>query len=289
MAGAKCLQLFKTVLGVVRVNPFQSALQRSTDTVFAPIVYRLAAHLDQLSVEEMLEDPAAAAYVLRNAQKLFDLPMVVNHFQLGIELESFSSQVVRDPFGMPTKVVGPVTLGRGTADSLDGVIDTAARLSVELQDHAGVVGVLTGPGTLMTLGDVTPMAISELYVAMAGKYSDARVAAILLAEAPTVKADAQLLAATTKELVNICRFYGLKSILLALGGGSALGPVDLVLGPGRVLPVDLLKSETPADISTWTRHKGVLLTAGEVPETLEPEFLKSWMNAFSRTAGRGSR
>lgn len=272
------------------MNAFQGALQRPTDTLFAPIVYRLAGRLDQLSVEEMLEDPATAAYVLRNAQKLFDLPMVVNHFQLAIELESFDSQVVRDPLGMPTKVTGTVTLGRGTADLLEGVIDTAARLSVELGDQAGVVGVLTGPSTLMALGGVTPMAISELYVAMAGKYSDAHVAAILLVEAPTVPTDAQLLAATTKELANICRFYRLKSILLASSGVEpAPAPVDLVFGPESLLPVELLSGESLPDISMWTEQRGVLFSAGEVPETLAPELMKSWINAFSHTAGGGSQ
>ncbi|TAN26562.1 MAG: hypothetical protein EPN30_04285 [Actinomycetota bacterium] len=277
-------------MGVVRVNAFQSALLRPAHTLFAPIVYRLAARLDQLDVAEMIGDPAISAYALRNAQKLFELPMVVNHFQLGIELESSDSFVSRDQYGVPTEVTGSPTLGRASADLLDGLIDTAARLSAEFMDRAGVVGVLTGPNTLSSLGKVSPAAISELYVAMAGKYAEARVSAIMLAEAPEIPIDDLLVASATRELVNICRFYRLKSILLApFGAETGPSPVDLQFGRRRLFPLDLLESQAPADVSGWAGHLGVLTTAGEVPETLPPESLKSWMNAFAHSSKGGGR
>lgn len=266
------------------MNIFQKALQGPTGTVFVPIVYRMAARLDQIDLAEMLEDPATAAYVLRNAQSLFELPAIVSHFQLGIELEAEGGKVSRDAHGNPIGFSGSAVLGRATADLLAPILDTAGRLSIELQGRAGILGVLTGPGTLASLAGASAAEIADLYVAMAKKYSEARVSAILLAEAPTVQTDPELLRATTTELVNICRFYRLKSMLLAPGAEQMPVALDHVFGIGNVLPVESLLGEAEANAPEWVDRGGLLFSAGEIPDSLPPEQLKAWMGMFSGSA-----
>ncbi len=271
------------------MNAFEAAMRRSSSTIFVPLVYRLAARLEQIDVMEMLADPATAAFVLRNAQRLFKLPAVVNQFQLGIELEGGDSIVERDKSGIPTGFTGAVSLGRSTAESLDAIVDTAARLRVELQDQAGILGVLTGPATLASLADVSPSDIADLYVAMARRYADARLAAVLLVEAPMIQVNPALLQETTKELVNICRFYRLKSILLAPNALSAAGPIDHFCGAEDVLQNDVLLGDLAAGSVKLADRKGLLLTAGEVPETLPPEQLKSWIEVLNHASEGASR
>lgn len=268
---------------------FQKALQGPTATVFVPIVYRMAARLDQIDIGEVMGDPATAAYVLRNAQSLFELPAIVSHFQLGIELEAEGGTVSRDEQGTPIAFSGSVTLGRATADSLAPILDTAGRLSVELQGRAGVLGVLTGPGTLASLAGASAAEIADLYVAMAKKYSEAHVSAVLLAEAPTVGIDSELLRATTTELVNICRFYRLKSILLAPGAEQVPAALDHVFGAEEVLPLESLRGEAEANAPEWVDRGGLIFSAGEIPESFPPEQLKAWMSVLSRGANGAVR
>ena len=271
------------------MNIFQKASKGPTAAVFVPIVYRMAARLDQIGLGEMMEDPATAAYVLRNAQSLFELPAIVSHFQLAIELEAEGGTVSRDEQGTPIAFSGSVTLGRATADSLAPIFDTAGRLSVELQGRAGVLGVLTGPGTLASLAGASAAEIAELYVAMVKKYSEAKVSAVLLAEAPTVQIDSELLKATTVELVNICRFYRLKSILLAPGATQMPAALDYVFGAKEVLPIESLLGEAEANATEWVDRGGLLFSGGEIPESFPPEQLRAWMSAFSRSANGAVR
>jgi hypothetical protein len=225
----------------------------------------------------MLEEPATSAYVLRNAQSLFGLPAIVNHFQLGIELEAGGATVARDEDGLPVECIGSATLGRSTAESLGAIIDTAERLAIDLRDRAGVLGLLTGPGTLVRLSNVSSNEISEMYTSMARKYSEAKISGILLAEAPTVQTDPVLLQETTTELANICRFYGLNSIYLAPDSEVSRSLVDHVFGVQEVFPLDLFRQGSNKDCASWTNRKGLLVTGGEVPAATTPEQLKDWI------------
>ncbi len=270
------------------MNGFQKALKQPNGLLFLPIVFRLAGRLEQIDINEMLEEPATSAYVLRNAQSLFELPVVVNHYQLGIELEAGGATVSRDEEGLPVGCVGSATLGRSTADSLGAIIDTAGRLAIDLRDRAGVLGVLTGPGTLVKLSGAAANEISEMYTSMAKKYSEAKVSGIVLAEAPTIQTDPVLLQETTTELANICRFYGLNSMLLAPDSEVPRSVVDHVFGAGEVFPLDLLKQGSTNDCASWTSRRGLLVTAGEVPAATTPEQLKDWMTAIGGI-GPGAR
>lgn len=266
------------------MNPFQLAMKRRISMLLVPIVYRLAARLEQVEIEEMIEDPATAAYVLRNVQRLFGLPAIFNHYRLGVELENAGCTVERDSLGVPISFEGVVDVGRSTLERLEGLVDTVARLSFEMQGRAAVIGVATGPGTLAALSGASAPQIAELYVALASKYKDAGAEALILAEAPGIATERGLLLETTKELSNVCRFFRLGSVLLAPSASGLTGVLDRVCCQSDLLEVDAFERE-PDEILKW-KSKGVVFTAGEVPENLEPERLSSWLNAFN-SGGEG--
>lgn len=256
------------------MTPLAAAVRSPTEPFFAPIVYRLAAHLEQLDVEEMLDDPASAAYALRGACALFGLPLIVSHYQLGLELVACGATVSRDDAGVPRAADGDTTLSAAATEShmLGSVVDTAARLSAELRDQADVVGVLTGPATLSALSGRLD-GVAELYAVLARRYAEAHVAALLVAETPDVY-DPDAVQATCGELVNICRFYGLPAILLAPAADLPHGQFDATVTAGDAVPPgDLALDPGPM---AWRTRRGLLLTAGEVPETLPPEQLSRW-------------
>lgn len=258
-----------------------SALRGTGPGLVAPIVYRFAARLEQVDLEEMLEDGATAAFVLRSAQGLFGLPLVVNHHQLGLELEAHGGALRRDGHGLP--LAGPADGAGLSADTADApvlrtAVDVAARLARELRGTAPVLGVLTGPATLALLrgGEIT--GVGELYATMARRYAEAGVAGVLLAELPGAPALADR-NGTLTELANICRFYNIASILLAPAGDGSPGPVDLVLPADEALPAEAL-TRPPGDAAAapWSGRRGLVLTAGEVPADADPEAVTAWVD-----------
>lgn len=261
------------------MNALLSTVRGTGPAVVAPIVYRLAARLEQVDLEEMLEDAATAAFVLRGAHNLFGLPLVVNHFHLGLELEALAGPLPRDSRGLPTAgATGEPELSADVADAplVQTAVDVAARLASELRGSAPVLGVVTGPATLAGLRGGDLGGVAELYAVLARRYADAGVAGVLLAESPGVAGVAGRNAAL-EELANICRFYNIASILLGSAGDGAHGPVDLALAADEAVPPELLAG--PPDGSTveqWTARRGLLLTAGEVPADADPERVTAW-------------
>jgi hypothetical protein len=262
------------------VNALTSALRGTGPALVAPIVFRLAARLEQVDLEEMLEDAATAAFVLRSAQGLFGLPLVVNHHQLGLELEALGDWLPRDARGLPLggdpRQV-PLSADLADAPVLRTAVDVAARLASELRGTAPVLGVLTGPATLAFLRGGDLGGAGELYAVLARRYAEAGVAGVLLADLPGVPVVTGRNAALA-ELANICRFYNVASVLLAPAGDEPTGPVDLVLRSEDAVPPDVL-AQPPDDAATgrWSGHQGLLLTAGEVPANADPETVTEWV------------
>jgi hypothetical protein len=274
------------------VSTLLSTVRGAGPVVVAPIVYRLAARLEQVELEEMLQDAATAAFVLRSAQGLFGLPVVVNHFQLGLELEALGAPLPRDGRGLPLDgETRPAELSAGVADAplLQAATDVAARLSSELRGTAPVLGVLTGPATLAGLRGGDLEGVAELYAVLARRYAEAGVAGVLLAEAPAAAGVAGRDRVLT-ELANICRFYNVASILLAPAGVEPAGPVDLVLPADEALPPELF-AEQPEGTAAERRtgRRGLLLTAGEVPADADPETVTAWVELFGGAPLRTGR
>jgi hypothetical protein len=99
------------------LNAVEEILDGRRGTVFAPIVYRLAAALEGLDEDE-LADPATAVYALTSARQVFDLPVLFSSFR---------------PAGDDAGEVG---------------LETARRLVAQLDVAIPVIGVLDGPWSL---------------------------------------------------------------------------------------------------------------------------------------------
>lgn len=263
------------------MSVFDEAVRGSGTALVAPLIYRLAAQLEQVPVEELLDDPASAAFVLRSAQGLFGLPLLVNHLQLGLEIEAAGGELERDERGLPVAgATAQVTLS-AQVPLLDAVVDVVARLSSELRRTTPVLGVLTGPATLAGLRNGSTAGLVELYAAMARRYADAGAAGVLLIErvgATPATAD------SLGELANICRFYGIRSILLTPTGPAPTAPVDRSLGEQDVMAAQLW-SEPPSTgaAEPFARHRGLLLSSGEVPADTDPETVDAWLDALGRS------
>src|SRR5262249_8531006 len=154
---------------------------------FIPLVYRLAARLEQLSWEEFAGDAAYLAFALRSAHELIGTDALISHFDRALEAEACGARVERDEQGEgcalapPVGIVAPAeALQRGR---LPVVLEATYRLCTELQGRVPVVGVLTGPATLARqLGDVPLDHAAELSVALARAYCEAGAGGLLVVD-----------------------------------------------------------------------------------------------------------
>src|SRR4051794_29625225 len=151
-------------------------LQSAGPPLFAPIVFRLAMRVEQVTWSEFAEDPTEAMYVLRAARKLFGQDLGVAWFDTWLEAEAAGIVVERDDLG---RVVGeprrPAVLATAAAvleaAPVRQAIEIVRRFGIEQQ---AVAGMLTGPATLRArFGGATsdPLAYAgEVAVTLARAY-----------------------------------------------------------------------------------------------------------------------
>lgn len=269
-------------------------VERRQGFLFFPLVYRLAGRLEQLSWEELAEDPTGSAYALRAAQKLFQLQAVVTHFRVGIEAEACGADLGRDESGaweQPRSLADPTALVVKTLERppLTQALEVTRRLSAELHGVAGTVGVLTGPRTLSGLFAAQPAGLGQLYAALARAYAERGVQLLLVVEDPHAKPAGAPDGTSLAPLFNVARYFRVPTVLLDnVAAGPAAG-FDLTLGGAGdpLLPLGAL--EEPVEHARRWRREGapVLATEWEVPPHLPAEQLRAWVDALGACRSNG--
>jgi hypothetical protein len=258
------------------VIDLQSVLARKQGRVFVPLVYRLAARLEQLEWDEFADDPPTAAFALRGAQRLFGLRALISHYRLGAEVEALGVDLVRDNTG-EWAFHGAASSGLAvTPDAvrqqpLHGLIDLTRRLADELRNEAAVIAVLTGPRTLSALLGHSA-GLAELYAALGRAYAEAGARALLVAEDSRLRDDAgqranaapNADAAILGPLLNVARYFRLPTVILAEHEPR--------------LPTAWLQ-DRPQD-HPLTDERGMYVTESEVPPDVPAERLRAWCDAL---------
>lgn len=266
----------------------RALVERRQGFLFLPVVYRLAGRLEQMSWEELAEDPTASTYALRAAQKLFQLPAVVTHFRLGIEAEACGADLSRDASGdwvRPAKLAEPdAVAGKlGERPPLAQALEVTRRLSEELRGTAGTVGVLTGPRTLRSLFTAPPSDPGQLYATLARAYAERGVQLLLVVEDPRVEASGTSGETSLAPLFNVARYFHVPTVLLDQRSVTPGAGFGLTLGGAGDPLLPLAALEEPAEHARgWRRkHAPLLATEWEVPPHLPAEQLAAWVDALA--------
>lgn len=265
----------------------RALVERRQGFLFLPLVYRLAARLEQMSWEELAEDPTSATYALRAAQKLFQLPAVLTHFRIGVEAEACGADLARDASGewvRPAKLADPdaVTGQLLERPPLAQALEVTRRLSEELRGTAGTVGVLTGPRTLSTLFAALPADPGQLYATLARAYAERGVQLLLVVEDPRVAGNGGAWESALAPLFNVARYFRVPVLLLDHGSARAAAGFGLTLGGAGDPLLPLAALEEPAErAGRWRAEAGpILATEWEVPPGLPAEKLTAWVTAL---------
>lgn len=252
--------------------------------VFLPLVYRLAATLEQMTWPEFSTDPPAAAYALRSARSLFSLSAMVTHFRVGVEAEACGADLGRDEDGdwsAPRSLADAAGL---TAEALERaplaqMLDLTRRLAEELRGTAATVGVVTGPRTLSGLF-AAPPDVGQFYATLARAYAERGVQMLLMVE--RAGSGPPPAGFSFGPLLNVLNYFRVPAVLLDPESRNAPG---FRLAPRRPLPLAALDSE-PSEVEAWRRDGGpLLLTEWEVPPHLPAQRLAAWVEAFTQGAG----
>jgi hypothetical protein len=239
--------------------------------VFVPIVYRLAARIEQIPLLDMVSHPTSYANILESAWKLLGQDVIITNFDPSLETEIFGCQLEwQGDYELP--VASGWTVCELSVASLENsgrlpvLFEAVKRLIQTRGREVAIIGVMTGPVSLATniaehaeLDKVYPF---EEIISLSGsqliKYArhlgEAKVDAIiiredLLAEEYYEKflAYEKAYTAVYATLFNLIRFYNLAGLLMVKGGQledaaalvQKLGPNGLIVSGRKLGKADL--------------------------------------------------
>lgn len=229
--------------------------------VFVPLVYRLAARIDQTPLMDAAADATVYANLLEGAWKLLRQDAITLSFDETLEAEVFGAMVDWPGEYEAPAVTGWLPTGL-TAASIENsfrwsvLIEVTKRLVQTRGRDTAILGVVTGPVSLAALlkthtGLDREYSFEEL-VALAGgllakeisSFGETKVDGIILREDPlgenyfqTFQENGKACRDAYTTLFNLTRFYNQAGLLLVRGGGlddlaslaEQAGPAGLVL------------------------------------------------------------
>jgi len=218
-------------------------------TPFVPWVSSFAAQLEQVTVEEMLNDPGLLSSSLLDAQQLFGYDAVAMVFDPALEAEACGCELKWSDEKLPRVLSHPLEdgVGQDIFDIQDIgkrgrvpiVLEALKRTNIVRGKQIALFGVITGPLSLAkhlrgeSLGDDLDHGSEEAAKIVAGaagiclklarKYCEAGVDAIVISDEMLGRVDAnvyRILAGPLKSIWNVAKFYGVRSLLLTTECGA---------------------------------------------------------------------
>jgi hypothetical protein len=197
--------------------------------VFAPIVYRLAARIEQTPLLEMVSDPTAYANILDGAWKLLGQDAILTSFDATLEAEFFGC-----PVDFPGDYETPVADWSGcniTAAKIENsgrlpvLLEATKRLVQTRGKEVAIIGAITGPCSLAAnaggASSAAIPAVADLLARLTRAVCEAKVDALIIREDPLGEgfyprfmAQEKACAAAYATLLNLTRFYNVAGLLM---------------------------------------------------------------------------
>ena len=257
-------------------------LERAAGRVlFAPVIFRLALRLDQVTWSEFTTSASEAVFVLRAAQRLFGLDAVFCWFDTWLEAEAAGAELKRDHLGRVLTAQPPEAMRPVEATLSAAPIAHAVEIVRRLRDEAvPVVGMLTAPKTLRArLPGADPEHLRALGVDLARAYCEAGAGALALVQEEESQDLTDLSEAAA--MFNLAEYYATPVMLFARHALSAAGCAvaerltnGLFITPTQVGAAITPVSDAPQP-AAW-----LALSRWEVPPETLPEDVRAWAHAL---------
>ena len=198
--------------------------------VFVPVVYRLAARIEQTPLMEMISDPTVFTNALDGAWKLLRQDGIVTSFDPTLEAEFFGC-----PVDFPGDYDPPVadwTGGNVSAASIDNsgrlpvMLEATRRLVQTRGKEAAIIGAITGPCSLAANvgGNEAFKIVGDLLTKLTRAICEAKVDALIIREDLLVgkfydefMAREKAYTAVYTTILNLTRFYNVAGLLMVKG------------------------------------------------------------------------
>ncbi|MBF6569894.1 MAG: hypothetical protein IVW54_13580 [Candidatus Binataceae bacterium] len=284
------------------------AARASANRLYCPIVFKLAARLEQLTWADFILDPIDMAAALRNAQTALGGNLLVNWFDTWSECETLGAPIVRDPAGNliaiappPSGVSDPLTILK--SELLPKLKDLAIRLNSDRRSGTLVAGFVTGMSTLARRigGPQAANLAIQWAIELIRAYGEIGLDSFIIAEEePGIGAFYSDFAKELQPIFNLSRYYSRPLIvlnrrpaeddqlklaaagficdntparMLIIAGGSRLGTI-------RLIPEELLDSPSQQSnemlnsmLAGIDDGRQIFITSWETPVDIEPERL----------------
>jgi hypothetical protein len=225
------------------LDSFKKTMQVANNErpVFVPIVYRLAARIEQTPLVDMVSDPTIYTNVLEGAFKLLNQDAIITNFDSTLEAEIFGCQVEwQDDYALPA------VSGWMERELSGASLENSHRLAVLLEStkrliqtrgrEVAIIGVMTGPCSLsLNVGNnASPYReypFEEIVALVGGQLAkymrdlgEVKVNAIIIREDllgekyyEEFLAHEKAYTAAYATLFNLTRFYNLAGLLMVKG------------------------------------------------------------------------
>jgi hypothetical protein len=209
-------------------------MMNSERPVFIPFVYSLAAKLAQLSLEEMTSDASYYTHSLEDAFELFQYDGIINNFDSSIETALCGCELEWPDDHAPPKVTGcpqmePDNVIPESNNRIQVLLETTKRITMSRGKDVAVIGILTGPCSLVKaltgvnnneIGSMIPKA-GSLLVKLVKSLCELRVDAVFFREDLLDNAYCDELLAYRKTyadvygtLFNLVRYYNCSPVII---------------------------------------------------------------------------
>jgi hypothetical protein len=263
--------------------------------LYCPLLFRMAARLEQMSWFEFTSDPIDTAIAIRNAQSAVGADLVINWFDTWSESEALGAAIQRDSDGNPVSSVFPPRslepLAVLKSELLPRLKEVAARLHAERRPGTLVAGFLTGPWTLARRIGIAsePEAIQltvQWMVELIRVYGEIGLDLSIVAEEepgafPFYRGQAKQL----QPIVNLSRYYRRPLIVLnrsaredeianvTIGGAPQIGTVRIMRKKLFTSSVSSWTGQLTPILSKTEGGRIMFVSSWEVPVEAEPERL----------------
>jgi hypothetical protein len=239
--------------------------------VFVPVVYRLAARIEQTPMLDMVSDATAYANILDGAWKLLQQDAIVTNFDPALEAEIFGCRLDwQGDYDLPAASgwteCDPAAAGLENSGRIPVMLEAIRRLVQTRGREVGIIGAMTGPCSLArtieehaVLGRDYPF---DEIIALAGgqltkltrAFGEVKVDGLIVREDLLAGkyygeflSHEKAYAAVYATLFNLTRFYNVAGLVMVreqnledlAALSQKIGPGGLILGGRKLSEADL--------------------------------------------------
>jgi hypothetical protein len=248
--------------------------------LFAPLIWRLALKIEQVSWSEVARSASETIYVLRSAQRLFKQDISCASFDTWMEAEAAGVAVERDDLGrvinqpaLPADLP-PVETLLG-ADAILHTVDVLSRLARDGGDTIPVATMTAGATLLRRFGPGRLECAQQLMLGLARAYCEAGAGALVLLDEEPSGDFSEL--PEFAALFNLAEYYATPVVILSRRPVSAAGVAAAGQAGALLLTPDASSIDVVALPPASDSEAGWLaMSRWEVDADTDPNVVQGW-------------